>query len=82
MADAFERIEKDGVKRCIISLPSWHTKSKFAKVLFPAWFLGKHLRDKILEASHIASLAMDFGWELRNARASFTEPWPPGSIWP
>jgi predicted phage terminase large subunit-like protein len=66
MADAFERIEKGELKRCIINLPPRHTKSKFASVLFPAWHLGLHPEKKILEASHTASLAMDFGRELRN----------------
>jgi hypothetical protein len=66
MADAFERIDQGKLKRVIINLPPRHTKSKFASVLFPAWYLGKHPTDKILEASHTASLAQDFGRELRN----------------
>src|SRR5262245_27388720 len=55
MADAFERIEKGKLKRCIINLPPRHTKSKFSSVLFPAWFLGRHPSEKILAASHTAS---------------------------
>src|SRR6516164_10493995 len=66
MADAFERIEKGELKRCIINLPPRHSKSKFSSVLFPAWYLGKHPSEKILECSHTASLAQDFGRELRN----------------
>jgi predicted phage terminase large subunit-like protein len=70
MANAFERIAAGELTRCIINLPPRHTKSKFASVLFPAWYLGKHPDRKILEASHTASLAMDFGRELRNLIAS------------
>jgi hypothetical protein len=66
MSDAFERIEKGELKRCIINLPPRHSKSKFSSVLFPAWYLGKHPSEKILECSHTASLAQDFGRELRN----------------
>jgi hypothetical protein len=66
MADAFERVARGELKRCIINLPPRHTKSKFASVLFPAWYLGKHPSEKILECSHTASLAQDFGRELRN----------------
>jgi predicted phage terminase large subunit-like protein len=70
MADVFERIDRGEVKRCIINLPPRHTKSRFASVLFPAWYLGKHPQDKILECSHTASLAQDFGRELRNLVAT------------
>jgi predicted phage terminase large subunit-like protein len=66
MADVFERIEKGELKRCIINMPPRSTKSKFTSVLFPAWFLGRHPKKKIFEGSHTASLAMDFGRELRN----------------
>lgn len=66
MADAFERIEKGQLKRCIINMPPRSTKSRFTSILFPAWYLGRHPHKKIFEASHSSSLAMDFGRELRN----------------
>jgi hypothetical protein len=49
MADAFERITNGKLKRCIINLPPRSTKSKFASVLFPAWYLGKYPDHKIFE---------------------------------
>jgi hypothetical protein len=70
MAEAFERIARGELKRVIINLPPRHTKSKFASVLFPAWYLGNHPQEKILECSHTASLAQDFGRELRNLVAT------------
>lgn len=66
MADAFERIERGELKRCIINMPPRSTKSKFTSVMFPAWYLGKHPEKKIFQGSHSASLAMDFGRDLRN----------------
>ena len=66
MAEVFERVERGELKRVIINLPPRSTKSKFSSVLFPAWFLGKHPDAKIMEASHTASLSLDFGRELRN----------------
>lgn len=66
MADAFERIERGELKRCIINMPPRSTKSKFTSILFPAWYLGKHPEKKIFEASHSASLSGDFGRDLRN----------------
>jgi len=47
MADAFERIERGALKRVIINMPPRSTKSKFASVLFPAWYLGKHPKKKM-----------------------------------
>jgi hypothetical protein len=70
MADVFERIARGELKRVIINLPPRHTKSKFTSVLFPAWYLGQHPEEKILECSHTASLAQDFGRELRNLVAT------------
>lgn len=66
MADAFTRIERGLLKRCIINMPPRSTKSRFTSILFPAWYLGRHPNRKIFEASHSASLAMDFGRDLRN----------------
>lgn len=42
MAEVFERVERGELNRVIINLPPRSTKSKFASVLLPAWFLGKH----------------------------------------
>jgi hypothetical protein len=66
MAEVFERVERGELKRVIVNLPPRSTKSKFASVLFPAWFRGKHPDAKVMEASHTASLSLDFGRELRN----------------
>jgi len=66
MAEVFERVEKGKVKRVIINLPPRHTKSKFAAILFPGWYLGLHPGAKVMQCSHTLSLAMDFGRELRN----------------
>jgi predicted phage terminase large subunit-like protein len=84
MAKAFERIVRGELKRVIINLPPRHTKSKFASVLFPGWFLGHYPERKILEASHTASLAMDFGRELRNliATPEYQEIFPGVSLAP
>jgi predicted phage terminase large subunit-like protein len=66
MADAFERIEAGKLKRCIINMPPRSTKSKLTSVMLPAWYLGHHPDHKIFEGSHSASLAGDFGGELRD----------------
>jgi predicted phage terminase large subunit-like protein len=65
MADAFERIERGALKRCIINMPPRSTKSRFTSILFPAWYLGKHPGRKIFAGSHSVGLAADFGRDLR-----------------
>jgi predicted phage terminase large subunit-like protein len=66
MAEVFERVDKGKCKRVIVNLPPRHTKSRFASVLFPAWYLGRHPTHQVMQCSHTASLAVDFGRDLRN----------------
>src|SRR5215467_7326503 len=66
LADVFERIERGECKRAIVNLPPRSTKSRFASVLFPSWYLGRHPDHRVMEASHTASLALDFGRDVRD----------------
>ena len=66
MAEAFERVAKGELKRLIINMPPRHTKSEFASYLLPAWFLGKYPTKKVIQTSHTAELATDFGRKVRN----------------
>ena len=66
MAKAFERVARGEIKRLIINMPPRHTKSEFASYLLPAWFLGKFPEKKVIQASHTAELAVNFGRKVRN----------------
>ena len=66
MADAFERVARGELKRLIINMPPRHTKSEFASYLLPSWFLGKYPTKKVIQTSHTAELATDFGRKVRN----------------
>ena len=66
MADAFERVAQGKLKRLIINMPPRHTKSEFGSKLFPAWYLGQFPDRKVIQASHTAELAVDFGRQVRN----------------
>jgi predicted phage terminase large subunit-like protein len=66
MAEAFERVLDGRCKRLIINMPPRHTKSEFASYLLPAWFIGKNPGKKIIQATHTAELAVDFGRKVRN----------------
>jgi predicted phage terminase large subunit-like protein len=70
MADAFERVLKGTCKRLIINMPPRHTKSEFASYLLPAWFMGRNPGMKIIQATHTAELAVDFGRKVRNLIAT------------
>jgi predicted phage terminase large subunit-like protein len=65
-ADALDRIASGDLKRLIVNMPPRHTKSEFASFLFPAFFMGKFPGKKIIQATHTAPLAMDFGKKARN----------------
>ena len=66
MAEKFEAVARGEIKRLAISLPPRHTKSEFASYLLPAWFLGNYPEKKIMQASHTAELAVNFGRKVRN----------------
>jgi len=66
MADAFERVARGELKRLIVNMPPRHTKSEFASYLLPSWFLGKYPSKKVIQTSHTAELATDFGRKVRN----------------
>ena len=66
MAKAFERVARGELKRLIINMPPRHTKSEFASYLLPSWFLGKYPTKKVIQTSHTAELATDFGRKVRN----------------
>ena len=66
MARAFEKVARGECKRLIINMPPRHTKSEFASYLLPAWFLGKFPEKKVIQTSHTAELAVNFGRKVRN----------------
>jgi len=66
MAAAFDDIANGKLKRLIINMPPRHTKSEFASHLFPAYLLGKNPKLKIIEATHTADLAINFGRKVRD----------------
>lgn len=66
MADAFEKLERGEITRLAISMPPRFSKSEFASYMLPAWYLGKHPGDQVIEASHTADLAIGFGRKVRN----------------
>ena len=62
----FNDLAEGKIKRLIINMPPRHTKSEFASYLLPAWMIGKDPKLKIIQATHTADLAIDFGRKTKN----------------
>ena len=66
IAKKFEEIATGKNKRLIINMPPRHTKSEFASFLFPSWIIGSTPSTKIIQTTHTAELAVNFGRKVRN----------------
>src|SRR6516225_7544258 len=70
IAEQLERVEHGEVDRLMLLVPPRHGKSELASRRFPAWYLGRHPHKQFISASASASLAEDFGRDVRNIIAS------------
>ena len=66
IAKKFEDIATGKNKRLIINMPPRHTKSEFASYLLPSWIIGRAPKTKIIQTTHTAELAVNFGRKVRN----------------
>ena len=64
--EKLEAVERGQIKRLMLFLPPRHGKSELASVRFPAWFLGRDPRRKVILASYGAVLAYKFSRRVRN----------------
>ena len=63
-------MERDEVDRLMLLVPPRHGKSELASRRLPAWYLGRHPEQQFISASASATLAEDFGRDVRNLIAS------------
>ena len=66
IAKKFEEIASGKIKRLIVNMPPRHTKSEFASNLFPAFFMGRHPKAKLIQTTHTGDLAIRFGRKAKN----------------
>ena len=66
MAEAFQRVVFGDWRRLIINIAPRHTKSELASYLLPAFFMGNFPDKQIIQATHTAELAVNFGRKVRN----------------
>lgn len=82
MAKLFDDVVEGRKKRVIINIAPRHTKSEFASIHLPAYFLGRYPEKKIIMASHTAELAVGFGRKVRSLvdRKDFQDLFPGVSL--
>ena len=51
-AEKLNRVANGELKRLIVNMPPRHTKSEFASHLFPAFFMGRHPKAKLIQTTH------------------------------
>jgi len=66
VAEKFDRIISGDLKRLIINMPPRHTKSEFASIYLPSFFLGKNPGGYIMQATHSSELSLKFGGKVRD----------------
>lgn len=66
LADAFERMVDGDLDRLTISMPPRFGKSEFGSICLVAWFIGKNPKKKVLQASAVDTLAIEFGRQVKN----------------
>ena len=65
-AEKLNRIANGELKRLIVNMPPRHTKSEFASNLFPAFYMGRHPKAKLIQTTHTGELAIRFGRKAKN----------------
>lgn len=61
----FDDIVEGRKKRVIINMAPRHTKSEFASIYLPSYFLGRFPKKKVIQSSHTSELAVGFGRKVR-----------------
>jgi hypothetical protein len=59
------------IDRLMVLMPPGSAKSTYASLLFPAWWFARYPASSIIAASHTASLAEDFGRQVREKVREF-----------
>ncbi len=65
-AEKLNRVASGELKRLIVNMPPRHTKSEFASHLFPAFFMGRHPKAKLIQTTHTGELSIRFGRKTKN----------------
>ena len=70
LCEKLDAVERGAITRLMVFMPPRHGKSELTSKRFPAWYLGRNPKRQVVCASYGASLAQDFGRDVRNLVAS------------
>jgi len=70
LIEKLEAVERGDITRLMVFMPPRAGKSTYCSSLYPAWYLGKHTRQHIVQGSYNDDLASRFGKMARRAFAS------------
>ncbi|WP_408737352.1 phage terminase large subunit [Acetobacter senegalensis] len=70
LCQKLDAVERGTITRLMVFMPPRHGKSELVSRRFPAWYLGRHPHKQVISASYGATLAQDFGRDVRNLVAS------------
>ena len=70
LADMLMAVEAGDKDRVCVNIPPRHGKSQLVSIFYPAWFLGRNPKKKVMMVSHTTDLAVDFGRKVRNLLAT------------
>ena len=82
LCEHLEAVERGDIRRLIINMPPRHGKSFCVSDHFPAWYLGRNPRNKIILASHTAQLAFDSSRRNRDHFKDALWPFPKATLSP
>jgi hypothetical protein len=66
LAEELEAVARGEVDRLMIFEPPRTGKSELVSKMFPAWYIGLHPSDKVMQVSYKAELATGFGRNVRD----------------
>jgi predicted phage terminase large subunit-like protein len=66
LLDRLQDVADGRCNRLMIQMPPGSAKSTFGSVIFPAYFLGRHVGSQVIATAHTASLAHHFGRGVRS----------------
>lgn len=70
LIEKLEAVERGEIKRLMVFMPQRAGKSIYCSTMFPAWYLGRHPTQHIIQGSYNYDLAARFGKMARKAFAS------------
>lgn len=69
MVEGLEAVERGEIRRLLLIMPPGHTKSTYASIVFPTWYIGRHRAEHLLGIGQTDKLSKLFGETVRTVIA-------------